>query len=133
MKNKESKSAANGFTSIPTKISVKEEIYTSTCVARKSAVNVMANKTKGDVSPTVSALSNASAIVAQKSRICDWEGDTIIVKGHQDVVTTHIERKTKSTPSPMTMDWSSPSTRISLKPCRPISIFFILVLPGNGV
>ena len=42
-----------------TKISAKEEIYTSTCVARKSAVNVMANKTTGDVSPTVSALSNA--------------------------------------------------------------------------
>ena len=83
MNNKESRSSANGLTSIPTKISTKEEIYTSTCVARKSAVNVMANKTKGDVSPTVSALSNASAIVAQKSRIGDWEGDTIIVKGHQ--------------------------------------------------
>ena len=59
MKNKESRSAANGFTSISTKISAKEEIYTSTCVARKSAVNVTANKTTGDVSPTVSALSNA--------------------------------------------------------------------------
>jgi len=59
MKNKESRSAANGFTSISTKISAKEEIYTSTCVARKSAVKVMANKTRGDISPTVSALSNA--------------------------------------------------------------------------
>ena len=59
MKNKESRSAANGFTSIYTKISAKEEICTSTCVARKSAVNVMANKTTGNVSPTVSALSNA--------------------------------------------------------------------------
>ena len=48
MKNKESRSATNGFTSISTKISAKEEIYTSTCVARKSAVNVMANKTTGD-------------------------------------------------------------------------------------
>jgi IS30 family transposase len=83
MNNKESRSSANGLTSIPTKISTKEEIYTSTCVARKSAVNVMANKTKGDVSPTVSALSNIPAIGAQKSRIGDWKGDTIIVKGHQ--------------------------------------------------
>ena len=59
MKNKESRSAANGFTSIYTKISAKEEIYASTCVARKSVLNVMANKTTGDVSSTVSALSNA--------------------------------------------------------------------------
>jgi hypothetical protein len=40
-------------------ISAKEEIYISTCVARKSVVNVMANKTTGDVSSIVSALSNA--------------------------------------------------------------------------
>ena len=59
MKNKESSSAANGFTSISTKISAKDEKYISTCVARKSVVNVMANKTTGDVSPTVSALGNA--------------------------------------------------------------------------
>ena len=77
MKNKESRSAANGFTSIFTKISVKEEIYTSTCVARKSVVNVTAKKIKGDVSPTVSALSQRPSIVAQKSRIDDWEGDSI--------------------------------------------------------
>ena len=57
MKNKESRSAANGFTSISTKISAKEEIYTSTCVARKSAINVMVNKTTGD--DVVSALNNA--------------------------------------------------------------------------
>ncbi len=63
MKNKESRSAANGFTSISTKISAKEEIYTSTCVARKSGVNVMANKTAGDVSPTVSALNNVLILV----------------------------------------------------------------------
>ena len=37
------------------------------------------------------------AIVTHKSRIGDWEGDTIIGKGHQGVVTTHIERKTKYT------------------------------------
>jgi IS30 family transposase len=47
------------------------------------------------------------AIVVQKSQIDDWDGDIIIGKGHQGVVTNHIERKTKSTPSPMTTDWSS--------------------------
>ena len=37
------------------------------------------------------------AIVNSKSRIGDWEGDTIIGKGHQGVVTNHVERKTKYT------------------------------------
>ncbi|MBT5985789.1 MAG: IS30 family transposase, partial [Nitrospina sp.] len=37
------------------------------------------------------------AIVNSKPRIGDWEGDTIIGKGHQGVVTSHIERKTKYT------------------------------------
>jgi IS30 family transposase len=93
----------------------------------------MANKTTGELSLPVSAMSTAPAIAAQNPRIGDWEGDTIIGKGHQGAVTTHIERKTKSTPSPMTTDWSSPSNRMSLKPCRPISTFLILILPGNGV
>jgi hypothetical protein len=47
MKSNESRSAANGFTSIAKKKSTKEEIYTSTCVARKSGVNVIVNKTAG--------------------------------------------------------------------------------------
>lgn len=37
------------------------------------------------------------AIVNSKSRIGDWEGDTIIGKGHQGVIITHVERKTKYT------------------------------------
>jgi len=36
-------------------------------------------------------------IVNQKSRIGDWEGDTIIGKGHQGVVATLVERKTQYT------------------------------------
>ena len=59
MKNKESRSATNGFTSIIYKDKCKGGDIHKPCVARKSAVNVMANKTTGDVSPTVSALSNA--------------------------------------------------------------------------
>jgi transposase, IS30 family len=35
------------------------------------------------------------SFVDRKSRIGDWEGDTIIGKGHQGLVTTHIERKIK--------------------------------------
>jgi IS30 family transposase len=97
LKNKESRSATNGFTSISTKINAKAVVYTSTCVARNNGVNVTANKIAGDVSPAVSALRNALLLVAQKSRIGDWEGDTIIGKGHQGVITTHIDHKTKCT------------------------------------
>jgi IS30 family transposase len=51
MKNKESRSAMNAFTSKPTKINAKEVIYTSTCVARNNGVNVMANKISPRVHP----------------------------------------------------------------------------------
>ena len=47
--------------------------------------------------PNLSSIDDRPAIVNSKSRIGDWEGDTIIGKGHQGVVTTHIERKTKYT------------------------------------
>ena len=51
---------------------------------------------RGRITNRVS-IDDRPAIVNSKSRIGDWEGDTIIGKGHQGVVTTHIERKTKYT------------------------------------
>ena len=47
--------------------------------------------------PNRVSIDERPAIVNNKSRIGDWEGDTIIGKGHQGVVTTHTERKTKYT------------------------------------
>lgn len=47
--------------------------------------------------PNRISIEERPAIVTNKSRIGDWEGDTIIGKGHQGVVATHIERKTKYT------------------------------------
>jgi|SRR5437868_3114348 len=37
------------------------------------------------------------AVVAQRSRIGDWEGDTVIGKGHQGVLVTLVERKSRYT------------------------------------
>ena len=81
MKNKESRSAANGFTSISTKIIAKEEIYKSTCVVRNRAVNVMANKTTRDVSPTVSALRNALLLSLRISESATGKAIRLYVKG----------------------------------------------------
>jgi transposase, IS30 family len=53
-------------------------------------------RSRGRISNRIS-IEQRPAIVAQKSRIGDWEGDTIIGKGYQGIVTTHIERKTKYT------------------------------------
>lgn len=38
-----------------------------------------------------------AAVVQQRSRIGDWEGDTVIGKGHQGVLVTLVERKSRYT------------------------------------
>ena len=47
--------------------------------------------------PNRISIDERPAIVNNKSRIGDWEGDTIIGKGHQGVVATLVERKTQYT------------------------------------
>jgi len=47
--------------------------------------------------PGRTSIDERPAIVDQKSRIGDWEGDTIIGKNHQGAVATLVERKTKYT------------------------------------
>ena len=69
-------------------------IYTSTCVARKNGVNVTENKTAEDAFLTALALMNVQPLSPINPGSAS---DTIIGKGHQGVVTTHIERKTKYT------------------------------------
>jgi IS30 family transposase len=47
--------------------------------------------------PNRVSIDQRPAIVNQKSRIGDWEGDTIIGNNHQGVVATLVERKTQFT------------------------------------
>ena len=47
--------------------------------------------------PNRVSIDERPSIVDNKSRIGDWEGDTIIGKGHQGIVATLVERKTKYT------------------------------------
>ena len=43
------------------------------------------------------ALSFSPAVVDKRSRIGDWEGDTVIGQGHQGVLVTLVERKSRYT------------------------------------
>ena len=47
--------------------------------------------------PNRVSIDERPSVVDKKSRIGDWEGDTIIGKGHQGVVATLVERKTQYT------------------------------------
>ena len=42
-------------------------------------------------------IENRPAVVEEKSRIGDWEGDTIIGAEHQGAVVSHVERRSKYT------------------------------------
>ena len=47
--------------------------------------------------PNRISIEERPAIVANKSQIGGWEGDTIIAKGHQSAVANLVERKTQYT------------------------------------
>jgi transposase, IS30 family len=96
MNNKEFRLVMNGFTFIFIAINAKEVAYTSAFVARKNGENVGKQDRRRRITNRVS-IEERPAIVNSKSRIGDWEGDKIIGKGHQGIVTTHVERKTKYT------------------------------------
>ncbi len=76
------------------------ETRTNICAARNRAARVM-QVGKNDVAPrsrTVSALTSDLEIVAEKTRIDDWEGDTMIGKNHKGGLVTLAERKSRSPP-----------------------------------
>ena len=43
----------------------------------------------------IQAMDAAGKVVQRRSRIADWEGDTVIGSGHQGVLVTLVERKTR--------------------------------------
>ena len=60
------------------------------------------NKRKGKTSgrgliPNRVDIDQRPAIVAEKSRIGDWEADTIIGAGHKGIIMSHVDRKSKYT------------------------------------
>jgi hypothetical protein len=102
------------------------------------------------------------AIVEERTRIGDWEVDTIIGKRHRQAIVTLTERKSRfsllakvnqrtadkvggaviellqnvviaSTPSLQIMARSLPITNGLLMPCKPISFLLIPMPPGREV
>ena len=66
----------------------------SSCVtAVKNTTSVRA-KPQGLI-PNRVDIDQRPAIVAEKSRIGDWEADTIIGAGHKGIIMSHVDRKSK--------------------------------------
>ena len=56
-------------------------------------------------------ISERPAIAAEKSRIGDWEGDTVIGRGQTAAIQTHLDRKSKYTKLAMLPDKSAVSVQ----------------------
>jgi IS30 family transposase len=56
-------------------------------------------------------ISERPAIVAEKSRIGDWEGDTVIGRGQTAAILTHVDRKSKYTKLAILPDKSAASVQ----------------------
>ncbi len=56
-------------------------------------------------------ISERPAIAAEKSRIGDWEGDTVIGRGQTAAILTHVDRKSKYTKLAILPDKSSASVQ----------------------
>jgi IS30 family transposase len=65
---------------------------------RGKRYNKRAGKTAGrGLIPNRTDISERPAIVDRKSRVGDWEGDTVVSAGHKGGILTLVERKTKLT------------------------------------
>lgn len=69
-------------------------LYTHLRSQKKRKKRYGKNSRRGALSNQVS-IENRPSVVAEKSRIGDWEVDSVIGKGHQGAIVTMVERKTK--------------------------------------
>jgi len=90
--------ATSGYTSISGQIGVMAVIYTPTCCElRKKRRKKYGSKDKrGQICNRVS-IDQRPDIVDEKSRIGDWEIDTVIGQNHKGALVTIVERKSKFT------------------------------------
>ena len=72
-------------------------------------------------------------IVERKSRIGDWEGDTIIGKNHRGAILSHVERKTKYTKLALMPDRMAKTVQKACnKVLAPLSNSFRTITYDNG-
>lgn len=73
------------------------ELHKNLRFGRKKRRKRLATKDRRGVIPNKTMIDERPKEVEDKSRIGDWEGDTIIGKGHQGAAVTLVERVTKTT------------------------------------
>jgi IS30 family transposase len=87
----------NGSTNIFFKIKNGVEIFIAICVVKSNAVNVTESYCRrGQLIGRVS-IDDRPSIVDTRSRIGDWEIDTVIGRGHQQALVSLTERKSRYT------------------------------------
>jgi len=78
-------------------------------------------------------ISERPAIVARKSRLGDWEGDTVVSAGHKGGLLTHVERKsmlTKIVKLPRTT--AKATHKATVRRLKPIRRFVATITYDNG-
>jgi IS30 family transposase len=88
--------------------------------------------TRGQIINRVS-IDERPDIVDQKSRVGDWEIDTVIGKGHSGALVTIVERKTKFTVSSQVMNKSAAAvTQATIKLLQPYQDVVHTITADNG-
>jgi IS30 family transposase len=78
-------------------------------------------------------ISERPAIVARKTRVGDWEGDTVVSAGHKGGILTLVERKTKLTKiAKLPRATSVATSKAAVRRLRPIDNFVHTITFDNG-
>jgi len=85
----------NGSTNPSTKINGLAERSVSTSDAVKSAENGMVAMKNVGKYPTRTSIDERPQVVSERSRLGDWEADTIIGKGKKGAIVTLVDRKSR--------------------------------------
>ena len=101
---------------------------------RGKRYNKRAGKTAGrGLIPNRIDISERPAIVDRKTRVGDWEGDTVVSAGHKGGILTLVERKTKLTKIAKLPRTTSVATRkAAVRRLKPIDQFVHTITFDNG-
>jgi IS30 family transposase len=105
------------------------------CLRRRGKrYNKRANKSAGrGIIPDRIDISQRPKVVERKTRVGDWEGDTLIGGGHRGAVLTLVERKTRLTKLALLPAATAQATsRAAIRKLRPIQRYVHTITFDNG-